>query len=28
MAAAYDNLSARMQARIEGLTAVHDWVPS
>ncbi|MFF3615356.1 TauD/TfdA dioxygenase family protein [Streptomyces sp. NPDC002580] len=28
MAAAYDNLSAKTQARIEGLTAVHDWVPS
>ncbi|WP_392673923.1 TauD/TfdA dioxygenase family protein [Streptomyces sp. LN785] len=28
MAAAYDNLSAQTQARIEGLTAVHDWVPS
>ncbi|MFD5813587.1 TauD/TfdA dioxygenase family protein [Streptomyces sp. NPDC127038] len=28
MAAAYDNLSARTRARIEGLTAVHDWVPS
>ncbi|QIP83244.1 taurine dioxygenase [Streptomyces sp. Tu 2975] len=28
MGAAYDNLSEDMKARIEGLTAVHDWVPS
>lgn len=28
MAAAYDNLTESMKARIEGLTAVHDWVPS
>ncbi|WP_327715346.1 TauD/TfdA family dioxygenase [Streptomyces sp. NBC_00490] len=28
MAAAYDNLTDAMKARIEGLTAVHDWVPS
>jgi taurine dioxygenase len=28
MGAAYDNLSERTKARIEGLTAVHDWVPS
>ncbi|MDL2078194.1 TauD/TfdA family dioxygenase [Streptomyces sp. GXMU-J15] len=28
MHAAYDNLSASMKARVEGLTAVHDWVPS
>ncbi|MFB6830732.1 TauD/TfdA dioxygenase family protein [Streptomyces hydrogenans] len=28
MGAAYDNLSEEMKARIEGLTAVHDWVPS
>ncbi|WP_392958158.1 TauD/TfdA dioxygenase family protein [Streptomyces sp. LN245] len=28
MGAAYDNLSERMKARIEGLTAVHDWVAS
>ena len=28
MGAAYDNLSDAMKARIEGLTAVHDWVPS
>ncbi|WP_030552180.1 TauD/TfdA dioxygenase family protein [Streptomyces exfoliatus] len=28
MGAAYDNLSEEMKARVEGLTAVHDWVPS
>ncbi|MEU1472519.1 TauD/TfdA family dioxygenase [Streptomyces sp. NPDC005761] len=28
MGAAYDNLSDEMKARIENLTAVHDWVPS
>ncbi|MEU6064290.1 MULTISPECIES: TauD/TfdA dioxygenase family protein [Streptomyces] len=28
MGAAYDNLSEEMKARLEGLTAVHDWVPS
>ncbi|MFE6805531.1 TauD/TfdA dioxygenase family protein [Streptomyces sp. NPDC057696] len=28
MAVAYDNLSEEMKARIDGLTAVHDWVPS
>ncbi|MDX2648108.1 TauD/TfdA family dioxygenase [Streptomyces sp. PA03-1a] len=28
MGAAYDNLTEEMKARIEGLTAVHDWVPS
>ncbi|MCX4988805.1 MULTISPECIES: TauD/TfdA family dioxygenase [unclassified Streptomyces] len=28
MAAAYDNLTESMKARIEGLTAVHDWVVS
>ncbi|MFD9542920.1 TauD/TfdA dioxygenase family protein [Streptomyces sp. NPDC060022] len=28
MAAAYDNLTESMKARVEGLTAVHDWVPS
>ncbi|MFD9460517.1 TauD/TfdA dioxygenase family protein [Streptomyces sp. NPDC060027] len=28
MGAAYDNLSERMKAHVEGLTAVHDWVPS
>ncbi|MFE6149851.1 TauD/TfdA dioxygenase family protein [Streptomyces sp. NPDC057889] len=28
MAIAYDNLSEEMKARIDGLTAVHDWVPS
>ncbi|MFI7353872.1 TauD/TfdA dioxygenase family protein [Streptomyces avidinii] len=28
MAAAYDNLTESVKARIEGLTAVHDWVPS
>ncbi|WP_155372549.1 TauD/TfdA dioxygenase family protein [Catellatospora vulcania] len=28
MAAAYDNLSDAMKARIDGLTAVHDWIPS
>lgn len=28
MAAAYDNLTDAMKARIENLTAVHDWVPS
>ncbi|MFG2869625.1 TauD/TfdA dioxygenase family protein [Streptomyces sp. NPDC048338] len=28
MAAAYDNLTESLKARIEGLTAVHDWVPS
>ncbi|MGW8884241.1 TauD/TfdA dioxygenase family protein [Streptomyces sp. NPDC055749] len=28
MGAAYDNLSEDMKARIDGLTAVHDWVPS
>ncbi|MGW7402155.1 TauD/TfdA dioxygenase family protein [Streptomyces sp. NPDC054833] len=28
MGAAYDNLSEELKARIEGLTAVHDWVPS
>ncbi len=28
MGAAYDNLSEAMKARIESLTAVHDWVPS
>lgn len=28
MGAAYDNLTADMKARIAGLTAVHDWVPS
>ncbi|MGW7368216.1 TauD/TfdA dioxygenase family protein [Streptomyces sp. NPDC054841] len=28
MAAAYDNLSPEMQERIDGLTAVHDWVHS
>ncbi|RFU85707.1 taurine dioxygenase [Streptomyces triticagri] len=28
MGAAYDNLSPELKDRIEGLTAVHDWVPS
>ncbi|WP_406089502.1 TauD/TfdA dioxygenase family protein [Streptomyces sp. NBC_01013] len=28
MAAAYDNLTDALKARIDGLTAVHDWVPS
>ncbi|MFB7512739.1 TauD/TfdA dioxygenase family protein [Streptomyces sp. NPDC056144] len=28
MGAAYDNLSDELKARIDGLTAVHDWVPS
>ncbi|MGW3247379.1 TauD/TfdA dioxygenase family protein [Streptomyces sp. NPDC001070] len=28
MGAAYDNLSEDLKSRIEGLTAVHDWVPS
>ncbi|WP_329499899.1 TauD/TfdA dioxygenase family protein [Kitasatospora herbaricolor] len=28
MGAAYDNLSEEMKARIEGLTAEHDWVPT
>ncbi|MEY9964245.1 alpha-ketoglutarate-dependent taurine dioxygenase [Streptacidiphilus sp. MAP12-16] len=28
MAVAYDNLSDEMKARIEGLTAEHDWVPT
>ncbi|WP_329437365.1 TauD/TfdA family dioxygenase [Streptomyces sp. NBC_01280] len=28
MAVAYDNLSEETKARIDGLTAVHDWVPS
>ncbi|MFF3835483.1 TauD/TfdA dioxygenase family protein [Streptomyces sp. NPDC002458] len=28
MGAAYDNLSDELKARIENLTAVHDWVPS
>lgn len=28
MAVAYDNLSESMKTRIDGLTAVHDWVPS
>jgi taurine dioxygenase len=28
MAVAYDNLSDEVKERIEGLTAVHDWVPS
>ena len=28
MAAAYDNLSPAMKDRIEGLSAVHDWVPT
>ncbi|MDI3389526.1 TauD/TfdA family dioxygenase [Streptomyces sp. B-S-A8] len=28
MEAAYDNLSESLKDRIEGLTAVHDWVPS
>ncbi|MEU3607299.1 TauD/TfdA family dioxygenase [Streptomyces sp. NPDC035033] len=28
MGAAYDNLSEETKARVEGLTAVHDWVPS
>ncbi|MFE2566858.1 TauD/TfdA dioxygenase family protein [Streptomyces mirabilis] len=28
MGAAYDNLSDATKQRIEGLTAVHDWVPS
>ena len=28
MAAAYDNLTDSVKARIAGLTAVHDWVPS
>ncbi|MEU3660929.1 TauD/TfdA family dioxygenase [Streptomyces sp. NPDC032940] len=28
MGAAYDNLPEGTKARIEGLTAVHDWVPS
>ncbi|MEV8100077.1 TauD/TfdA family dioxygenase [Kitasatospora sp. NPDC085879] len=28
MGAAYDNLSEETKGRIEGLTAVHDWVPS
>ncbi|MFI0367323.1 TauD/TfdA dioxygenase family protein [Actinomadura sp. 1N219] len=28
MGAAYDNLSDELKSRIEGLTAVHDWVPS
>ncbi|WP_405009134.1 TauD/TfdA dioxygenase family protein [Kitasatospora sp. NBC_01539] len=28
MGAAYDNLSEALKARIENLTAVHDWVPS
>jgi taurine dioxygenase len=28
MGAAYDNLPERTKSRIEGLTAVHDWVPS
>ncbi|MET9587624.1 TauD/TfdA dioxygenase family protein [Streptomyces sp. NPDC058232] len=28
MAVAYDNLSEPMKDRIDGLTAVHDWVPS
>ncbi|MFI1979350.1 TauD/TfdA dioxygenase family protein [Streptomyces wedmorensis] len=28
MAVAYDNLSTAMKARIDGLTAIHDWVPS
>ncbi|WP_254705821.1 TauD/TfdA dioxygenase family protein [Streptomyces vilmorinianum] len=28
MSAAYDNLTESMKARIDGLTAVHDWVPS
>ncbi|MFI0989039.1 TauD/TfdA dioxygenase family protein [Streptomyces exfoliatus] len=28
MGAAYDNLSEEMKARVEGLTAIHDWVPS
>ncbi|MFF5919888.1 TauD/TfdA dioxygenase family protein [Streptomyces flavochromogenes] len=28
MAVAYDNLSQAMKVRIDGLTAIHDWVPS
>ncbi|GLW55688.1 TauD/TfdA dioxygenase family protein [Kitasatospora phosalacinea] len=28
MAAAYDNLPADLKERIDGLTAVHDWLPS
>jgi taurine dioxygenase len=28
MGAAYDNLSEELKQRIEGLTAVHDWVPA
>ncbi|MFE1319618.1 TauD/TfdA dioxygenase family protein [Kitasatospora phosalacinea] len=28
MAAAYDNLPAELKERIDGLTAVHDWLPS
>ncbi|WP_042389768.1 TauD/TfdA dioxygenase family protein [Streptacidiphilus melanogenes] len=28
MGAAYDNLSEELKQRVEGLTAVHDWVPT